>query len=199
MNRSDNLHQGLRPRESVASAREKISSFFREPPARWLLVDVAGQRLTLFSGTTESRSWPVSTARAGIDATEGSGGTPPGLHVVREKIGSGTEPGTIFRSRQPTGEVWRDHLDPPAARAGDEAGDETDDLILSRILTLDGLEEGANRGSGCDSLARYIYIHGTNDEHRLGQPVSHGCIRLSNAAVIELFELVAEGDPVVIV
>jgi UDP-N-acetylmuramate--alanine ligase len=78
-------------------------------------------------------------------------------------------------------------------------GPRADDLILTRILTLEGLEEGVNRGPGHDSLARYIYIHGTNHEDALGRPVSHGCVRMANADMIDLFERLTVGDPVVIV
>ena len=123
----------------------------------------------------------MSTARAGIGGEEGSFRTPPGWHRIHARIGEDAAPGTVFVSREPTGETW----------CG-EARD--DDLILTRILTLDGLEDGVNRGPGCDSLARYIYLHGTNQEHLLGRPVSHGCVRLSNDDVRELFERVREGD-----
>ena len=85
----------------------------------------------------------------------------------------------------------------PDWRPGDPAAEE--DLVLTRILTLEGWEDGVNRGEGCDSLSRFIYIHGTNHEDRIGEPVSHGCIRMSNADVINLFERVEEGDPVVII
>ena len=89
--------------------------------------------------------------------------------------------GTVFVSREPTGETWRGEA-------------REDDLILTRILTLDGLEDGVNRGAGCDSLERYIYLHGTNHEDLLGRPVSHGCVRLSNEHVCQLFDHMREGD-----
>ena len=133
------------------------------------------------------RVWPVSTAAAGLDARVDSGGTPPGLHRIERRIGAGAEPGAVFVSREPTGKVWRP----------DESS--ADDLILTRILTLRGIEPGVNAGPGVDSLARYIYLHGTNHEDRIGEPVSHGCVRLRNDDVVELFGLVAEGDTVVIV
>ena len=112
--------------------------------------------------------------------------TPPGWHRIRQRIGAGAESGTVFESREPTGAVWN----------GEERDD---DLILTRILTLDGLEEGVNRGAGRDSLARYIYVHGTNHEPLLGRPVSHGCVRMSNADVTALFDAVVEGDALVVV
>jgi len=148
------------------------------------------QRLLLVREQTIDRVWPVSTARAGLDCRGDSGGTPAGLHRIDRKIGAQAAVGTVFSSRLPTGEVWR----PDKASADDDR-----DLILSRILTLDGREEGVNRGPGVDSLARYIYIHGTNHESAIGQSESAGCVRMRNADVIELFELVNEGDAVVIV
>jgi len=155
-------------------------------PARWLLVDTAGQRLALVQAGRITAAWTISTSAKGLDGAQDSGGTPPGLHRIARRIGLGAEPGAIFVSREPTGEVWAGAADPR-------------DLILSRILTLEGLEPGVNRGPGCDSLARYIYIHGTNHEAALGTPASHGCVRLANADVIDLAGRVREGDPVVIV
>ena len=155
-------------------------------PDRWLLVDVVGQRVALMSKDAAAQTWPASTAVAGLDARQDSGGTPPGLHRIHQRIGQGAHPDTIFSSRRPTGEFWNGQPDER-------------DLILARILTLEGCEEGVNRGSGVDSLARYIYLHGTNHEDRLGEPVSHGCIRLGNADVVDVCDRVREGDPVVIV
>lgn len=153
---------------------------------RWLLVDVAGQQLALVETGRVTGLWAVSTAAAGLDARQDSGGTPPGLHRIDRVIGRDAAPGTVFASREPTGEVWRGEPDPR-------------DLILTRVLTLDGLEEGVNRGPGVDSRDRYIYIHGTNHEDRLGEPVSGGCVRMAGRDVTDLAARVREGDPVVIV
>jgi UDP-N-acetylmuramate--alanine ligase len=194
-----------RPGPPVAEALERLR---RVAPAaaggRWLLVDVARQRLYLLAGDAPLADWPVSTAAAGVDAREGSGGTPPGVHRIGQRIGAGAPPGMVFVSREPTGRIWS-----PAARdagpGGDAHGDAStgphidQDLILTRVLTLDGLEDGVNRGPGVDSASRYIYLHGTNAEDRLGTPCSHGCVRLANADVATLFDLVREGDPVVII
>lgn len=159
---------------------------------RWLLVDVAGQRLHLLAGDLCLDSWVVSTAAAGLDAREDSGGTPPGVHRIERRLGAGAPPGMVFVSREPTGRIW-----PQDIRA--EEGHDDADLILTRVLTLAGQEDGVNRGPGVDSTARYIYIHGTNAESLLGRPCSHGCVRMGNADVMALFERVREGDPVVIV
>lgn len=158
---------------------------FLEIPARLLVVDVARQRLGLVSAGRLQLELPVSTAAAGIGGEQDSYRTPPGWHRIHARIGAGMEAGTVFRGRRPSGERW-----------SGEVVDE--DLILSRILSLDGLEEGVNRGRGCDSLARYIYLHGTNREDLLGFPVSHGCVRLANADVIALAEVVQAGDPVLV-
>ena len=154
-------------------------------PERLLVVDVERQLATLLEGGAAFAAWPVSTARNGIGGAEGSYRTPPGWHRIHRRIGADVGPGTVFVSREPTGETWRG-----------EARD--DDLILTRIITLDGLEEGVNRGPGCDSLERYIYLHGTNHEGLVGRAVSHGCVRLSNNDVTELFAHVGEGDFVLI-
>jgi UDP-N-acetylmuramate--alanine ligase len=152
---------------------------------RILVVDAGRQRLGLLEDGRLVFDAPVSTAKNGLGCEEGSYRTPTGWHRLHARIGAGAEPGAVFRARVATGEVWRG-----------EARDE--DLILTRVLTLDGQEAGWNRGPGRDSLERFIYLHGTNQEHLLGRPVSHGCVRLSNAAVADLFERVAGGDPVLI-
>jgi UDP-N-acetylmuramate-alanine ligase len=156
------------------------------PPRRWLLVDVALQRVLLMHGAEPASEWPVSTARAGIGGADGSLRTPPGWHRVHARIGAGAVAGAVFESREPTGAVWRGEP-------------REDDLILTRVLTLEGLEDGVNRGPGHDSLERYIYLHGTNHEAALGRPDSHGCVRLSNRAITEVFDQVAEGDLVAVI
>ncbi|MGE4249765.1 MAG: L,D-transpeptidase family protein [Parvibaculaceae bacterium] len=152
-----------------------------ELPERLLVIDAERQTAVWLEAGKAAASWPVSTARAGIGGAEGSYRTPPGWHRVKARIGADAAPGTVFVSRQPTGETWRGE-----GRA--------DDLILTRILTLEGLEDGVNRGPACDTLARYIYLHGTNHESLLGRPVSHGCVRLSNAHVCDLHDRLNEGD-----
>ena len=159
---------------------------FRELPPRLLVVDVERQRMSLVEDGIEIAAYPVSTAAAGVGGEDGSYRTPPGWHRIHARIGAGAPSGAVFESRAPTGEVWNGER-------------RADDLILTRILTLEGLEDGINRGPGHDSLTRYIYIHGTNHEGALGQPVSHGCVRVANAGMIDLFDRVQVGDPVVIV
>ncbi len=132
------------------------------------------------------RSYRISTAEKGMGNRIDSYQTPVGIHRIRQKIGGGEPRGTIFEAREACGRIARSFDN----RDGDE--------ITSRILWLDGLEEGINRGGSCDTYSRYIYIHGTTDEQRIGRPVSAGCIRMCNDDVIELFDEVLVDDLVLI-
>lgn len=160
----------------------------RELGTRLLLVSIASQTLQLFVNGELAAQYPVSTARNGVGCDDGSGCTPLGWHQISEKIGAGSPLGSLFRGRVATGEV-----------ADNLCSDACDDLITSRILWLRGLETGINCGAGVDSHARYIYLHGTAQEHLIGRPVSHGCIRLRNHNVIQLFDRVYTGAAVCIV
>ena len=133
-----------------------------------------------------ARVYTVSTSARAPSNIDGTAGTPTGLHAVAAKIGAGAPAGMVFKGRRPTGHPY------PAYTGAAAAGN----LITSRILRLRGLEPGRNAGPGRDSFDRYIYIHGTNHEERVGQPFSGGCVELTNADVIDLFERVAEGDHV---
>lgn len=165
-----------------ARLRERIAREGR--PSAYLLVDIARQQLQLCrDGQTLSR-YPVSTGANGVGGADGSYQTPPGLHQIAAKIGAGAAPGLCFRARL---------AQPKCAKIETRPLATGEDTITSRILRLDGLEPGVNRGDGCDSFARYIYLHGTAEEGLLGRPVSHGCVRLANAAVIEVFERVELG------
>ncbi len=152
---------------------------------RVLVVDAQAQRLGLLEGGRLVFEAAISTALNGLGCEENSYRTPTGWHRLQACLGAGAEPGTVFRAKVPTGEVWR----------GEPL---KEDLILTRVLPLEGLEEGWNRGPGHDSFERFIYLHGTNQEGLLGQPVSHGCVRLGNADIADLFDRVAAGDPVLI-
>jgi lipoprotein-anchoring transpeptidase ErfK/SrfK len=176
--------------ETLRTASGRLRRCLGDAPGRCLLVSVADQHLSLLVDGRLVARYPVSTSSLGVSAREGSSGTPPGVHRIHRKIGSGAPPGTVFRSRVATGERW----DPTRGGCGTP-----EDLVLSRILVLEGAEEGLNRGPGRDSLARHIYIHGTNHEPDVGRPVSGGCIRMTNADVIDLFDRVEEGDAVVVI
>lgn len=175
-----------RTQRLLARAEARVSEVIGGAAPRFLVVDVSTQQLHLVAGGRVITTFPVSTAAAGLGGAAGSFRTPAGVHVIAARIGDGAPLGAVFESREPTGAVWR--------------GEATEaDLILTRILTLDGREEGVNRGPGCDSLERYIYIHGTNHEDKLGTPLSAGCVLMRNLDIVELYEEVRTGDRVLIV
>jgi L,D-transpeptidase YbiS len=132
----------------------------------------------------------VSTARNGCGETRGSECTPRGLHAIRIKIGAGCPTGSVFVGRRPTGEIYS----PALARAFPQR-----DWILTRILWLTGRQPGLNRGGHRDSLHRFIYIHGTPESEPMGVPRSHGCIRMRDDHLLELFDQVQAGDLVELV
>ncbi|QJQ94445.1 MULTISPECIES: L,D-transpeptidase [Halomonadaceae] len=159
------------------------------PPVRqpWLEIDLVTQRLWIWQGQARGAEHVISSASAGTGQREGSNQTPLGWHYVRAAIGAGQPPGAVFRGRRPTGEVF----DAALAEAHPER-----DWILTRILWLCGLERGRNRGGGCDSQRRYIYLHGTPPEEPMGMAASHGCIRLRDAALLDVFDVAVPGTPV---
>lgn len=148
-----------------------------------LRVDVARQTAELRDPARGGEivwSAPVSTSGRGLGEEEGSLQTPRGLHRVAEKIGAGAAPGTRFVSRVPNGQIWT-----PASPPVDE------DWVLTRVLWLEGMEP-----RNANSKARYIYLHGTNREDRIGKPASIGCVRFRNADIADLFDWVAVGTRV---
>jgi hypothetical protein len=153
------------------------------PATRYVLaVNVADQTVSLFG--KRGRVWQLggimrcSTSQFGIGQVEGSNCTPLGLHRIVEKIGGGWPAGTVFKGRRPIGYTWKGM---PDAK------------ITTRILWLEGLEPGFNRGGNVDSRARYIYLHGTADQMSIGKPVSCGCIHLADADLIPLFDWLPSG------
>jgi lipoprotein-anchoring transpeptidase ErfK/SrfK len=142
-------------------------------------VSIGDQRLTLKENERPIRTYPVSTSGFGTGTEEGSLKTPTGRFRVAHKIGGQMPSGTIFVGRVPL--------------EADEVSPATEDLVMSRILWLDGLDE-----HNANTRDRFIYIHGTRHEDKIGKAASHGCVRMRNDDVIELFELVDEGTPVVI-
>lgn len=157
------------------------------PEGVWLEVDIARQSLVQWLGESPQKEWSVSTGEAGVGQREGSGCTPLGWHYVRAAIGDGQPAGAVFRGRRPTGEVYSEAL----AEAYPQR-----DWILTRILWLCGLERGVNRGSDVDSQRRYIYLHGTPSDQPMGVPRSHGCIRMRDEALLDVFGLAVPGTPV---
>ncbi len=161
------------------------------PTAEHCIIVSIDQQKLWFLGPGSGRTWRVSTARAGAGQREGSHCTPLGMHVVKEKVGDGARKGAVFKARVDTGELWTDRPENP------------DNLITTRILRLDGLEEGFNRGLDAegavvDTFRRFVYIHGTNQHAALGTPNSHGCVLLSDDGILELHDLAPVGTPVLI-
>lgn len=164
---------------------EKLKKYLTDPGGLYLVQSVETQTLFVCSKKTVVDSCDASTSRFGNGIRENSFKTPPGIHRIRDKIGSGAPVGRIFRERKDTGVDW-------------DGQSVEDNLILTRVMCLEGLEEGINKGSGIDSYERCIYIHGTDKEDLVGNPLSHGCIVLRNADVVRVFELVKEGTVVYI-
>ena len=145
-----------------------------------LLVSVARQSMSLVNEAgVLIKEYPISTAKAGVGEISGSYQTPRGRHIIRAKIGAGQPENTVFVRRRPTGELWTPEL------AEQHPGR---DWILTRILWLSGCEPGFNRLGERDTMRRYVYIHGSPENAEMGKPGSHGCIRMRNADIVELFE-----------
>lgn len=176
--------------ESVQNAlvrlQEKFELHSGEPA---IVVDPSTQTLYLMQKSALVRSYPVSTGRTGLGNSEGSYQTPVGVHRICQRIGFEAVCGAVFKGRELTGEV---------AVIVHEPVSTGQDAITTRILRLIGLEPGVNKGPGIDSFDRYIYIHGTPEEGLIGQPVSHGCVRMKNRDVVDLFGQVREGTLVYI-
>ncbi|MDR2874994.1 MAG: L,D-transpeptidase [Methylobacillus sp.] len=153
-------------------------------------ISIAEQKLRLLDDADAVLAeYAISTAKNGAGEQKNSGCTPRGKHIIRAKIGAGEPSGSVFISRRPTGEIWSPRL---------AAENPERDFILTRILWLSGCEVGVNRLGAVDTMQRYIYIHGTPDIEPMGIACSHGCVRMRNADVLELFERVAVGTMVVI-
>ena len=151
------------------------------------VLDFSGPRQN--DGVVECVQFPISSALNGLNEQQGTGGTPRGRHIIRAKIGADLPIRAVFRGRRFTGEIYDDQL---AESFPDR------DWVLSRILWLSGREVGKNRLGQCDTMRRYIYIHGTPDSEPMGVPRSHGCIRMRNEDIVRLFDWVPIGCPVTI-
>jgi L,D-transpeptidase YbiS len=152
-------------------------------------VSIPKQTLTVFQQGKPIKTYLVSTAKNGPGEMKNSFKTPRGRHIIRAKIGANCPPDTVFVSRRPTGEIYTHEL---SSSFPDR------DWMLTRIMWLSGLEVGKNRLGTVDTMRRYIYIHGCPDTAAMGQPSSHGCIRMRNSEVVELFDLIPVGTPILI-
>ncbi|MFC1898578.1 L,D-transpeptidase [Candidatus Cloacimonadota bacterium] len=154
-----------------------------------IIINISKQKMQLLKNDEILREYTISTSRFGIGNKAGSCKTPLGKHKICEKIGKNAPIGAIFKARKPTGEIADLELDDTY----------NEDLITTRIITLNGIEEGLNKGSGIDSNKRYIWIHGTAEESKIGKPASHGCIRMKNQDIVEFFDSVRVGMEIEIV
>lgn len=160
-----------------------------------VFVSISEQKLILVEENNIVKTYPVSTAEAGIGNQSGSFQTPLGIHSIAKKIGDNAPIGSIFKARENT-YVIAEIIDDPLTRSAQ-------DNITSRILWLEGLEDGFNKGNdqhgiNVDSFSRYIYIHGTDEEGLIGNAASHGCIRMKNHDVIELYQILEKDNLVII-
>ncbi len=157
-----------------------------KPTPRLLAVRIATQTMQFFLNNELVKSYVISTSLRPPSNIKGSLGTPRGLHVIAERIGAGQPPGMVFRSRVAIGRHFQEIV----------GANEHPNLITSRILWLRGVEPGINLGGEVDTYDRYVYIHGTNHEDRLGHPQSAGCVLMGNLDIVELYEQVRAGDQV---
>ena len=160
--------------------RRHPQSVLRCAPVK-IEIDVPSQQLRLLDGTAVRKIYSVSTAKNGVGEKSGSFCTPRGRHLVRARIGAGRPLNTVFVRRRPTGEIWSPQL---------HAQYPGRDWMLTRLLWLSGCERGKNRLGDVDTMRRYIYIHGSPDTVEMGSPGSIGCVRMRNADIVELFDLV---------
>ncbi|MCP5530920.1 MAG: L,D-transpeptidase [Opitutaceae bacterium] len=175
-----------KPWERVTKACDALGI---KPTHRVLLVSITTSTLQFFTGGHVIKSYAISTSRKPPSNQRGSLGTPRGLHEITERIGGGQPIGMVFKGRVPLGR----HFSEMPENATDT------NLITSRILWLGGLEDGINRDGEVDTHDRYVYIHGTNHEDRIGEPLSAGCVLMRNLDIIELYDHVRVGDQVLIV
>jgi len=152
-------------------------------------IDIANQTLEVHAGDKVLFSALVSTALNGAGEQNGSECTPRGKHIVRAKMGNNCELNTVFVARRPSGEIFSKTLSQQYPQR---------DWILTRILWLSGCELGVNRLGSVDTMRRYIYIHGCPDDMPMGEPASHGCIRMTNSDVVTLFDMLPVGANVLI-
>lgn len=155
-----------------------------------IVISIQDQRLYLLNNGDRYLDYSISTAKNGVGELENTGCTPLGLHRIKLKIGQNLPINSVLIGRRPTGEIYSETLREACPGR---------DWILSRILWLTGMERGRNRGGKVDTLRRYIYIHGCPDSESMGEPLSHGCIRMRNQDIIELFDLVPAGIDVNII
>jgi len=180
----DALFTSLSPVEQVSQTCARLGI---KPGERLLAVRISTATLQFFRLGALVKSYPISTSKRPPSNIKNSLGTPRGLHEIAERIGAGQPPGMVFKARIPSGRHFHEVL---------EREPDNDNLITSRILWLRGLEPGVNRGGDVDTYGRYVYVHGTNHDDRIGEPLSSGCVLMRNLDIVELYEEVRAGDHV---
>jgi len=161
-----------------------------KPGERVIVVHISTATMQYFAQGVLVKSYVISTSKRPPSNLKDSRGTPRGLHEIAARIGAGQPPGVVFKSRVATGHHYSEIL---------EREPHQENLITSRILWLRGLEPGVNRGGNVDTYDRYVYLHGTNHEDRIGEPLSSGCVLMRNLEIVELYEQVRTRDHVLIV
>lgn len=167
-----------------------VTQYPNELFSDFLYIGINRQKLYCFSDSKLKDVFSVSTSESGAGNLFSSNKTPTGLHLIKDKIGENAPIGTLFKNKKNTGKVVKIH---------NEQLENSIDEITSRVLVLSGKESGVNKGKKVDTFARCIYIHGTSDEESIGKPKSHGCVRMRNSDVINLFDVVNEGMLVVLI
>jgi hypothetical protein len=180
----DALFTSLSPVERVSQTCARLGI---KPGERLLVVRISTATLQFFRQGELVKSYVISTSKRPPSNIKNSLGTPRGLHEIAERIGAGQPPGMVFKARVPTGRHFTEVL---------QREPDNDNLITSRILWLRGLEPGVNRGGEVDTYERYVYVHGTNHDDRIGEPLSSGCVLMRNLDIVELYEEVRGGDQV---
>lgn len=178
----DALFTSLSPIEQVNQTWARLGI---KPGERILAVRISTATLQFFRKGALVKSYVISTSKRPPSNIKGSLGTPRGLHEIAERIGGGQPIGMVFKSRTSTGRHFSEVL---------AANPDNENLITSRILWLRGLEPGVNRGGDVDTYERYVYVHGTNHDTRIGESLSSGCVLMRNLDIIELYEEVRPGD-----
>ncbi len=183
--------QDMVPKNYFAPVMDDLAQRFSQYSSEYVvIIHASEQKQYLLHNGMIIKQYIISTSEYGLGSKAGSDKTPLGVHIVKQKYGNNAKIGTIFRARANTGRV---------AKILTEVGKRSKaDNVTTRILWLSGLEKGKNKGGKVDSHRRYIYIHGTDEEGRLGSPASHGCIRMNNQDVIDLYQTVPVGTLVVI-
>jgi lipoprotein-anchoring transpeptidase ErfK/SrfK len=170
--------------EEKVRVKQSCEALSITPTHRVIIVSIKQQEMAMLEGDEIVRIFSISTSKNSPSCRVDSYGTPTGLHAAADKIGAREPLGMVFVGRVPTGQDFTKHTEE----------EQTRNLITTRIIRLRGLEPDHNVGTGSDSYDRYIYIHGTNHESRIGEPFSGGCIEMRNTEVAELFDLIHEND-----